>query len=82
MRAPILRRRQRRQRRRGSDITPLDSPVTVTPRPQRLIPHLARRLFGLSLFYKVLIANSALIVLGALAGTAITLHVATLRSIG
>ena len=34
---------------------------------QRLIPRLARRLFGLSLFYKALIANSALVVLGALA---------------
>lgn len=48
--------------------------------PQRPFARLARRLFGLSLFYKVLIANSAIVVLGALAGTAITLHVATLRS--
>ena len=64
----------------AEDTAPLDSPVT--PRPQRMIPRLARRLFGLSLFYKVLIANSALIVLGALGGTAITLHAATLRSTG
>ena len=50
--------------------------------PRRPLARLARRLFALSLFYKVLIANSALVVLGALAGTAITLHVATLRSSG
>lgn len=34
-----------------------------------------RRLLALSLFYKVLIANSAIVLLGALGGTAITLHV-------
>jgi two-component system sensor histidine kinase UhpB len=66
----------------AEDTTPLNSPVTVTARPQRLIPRLARQLFGLSLFYKALIANSALVVLGALGGTAITLRVATLRSSG
>ncbi|MHB8574660.1 MAG: sensor histidine kinase [Dehalococcoidia bacterium] len=33
---------------------------------------LRRRLFGLPIFYKVLIANSAIVALGALAGTAIT----------
>ncbi len=59
------------------------APPTNAPaahEPQRPVTRLAQRLFGISLFYKVLIANSALIVLGALAGTAITLRVATLRS--
>ena len=50
--------------------------------PRGAFARLTRWLFGLSLFYKVLIANSALVVLGALAGTAITLHVATLRTAG
>ena len=54
----------------------------ATPEPRGLFARLARWLFGLSLFYKVLIANSALVVLGALAGMAITLHVATLRTAG
>ncbi|MGZ3582197.1 MAG: sensor histidine kinase [Ktedonobacterales bacterium] len=40
------------------------------PRP------LVERLLSLSVFYKVLIANSAIVLLGALAGTAITFHVA------
>lgn len=35
-----------------------------------------RRVLGMPLFYKVLLANSAIVVLGALAGTTITLHVA------
>jgi two-component system sensor histidine kinase UhpB len=39
--------------------------------------HFTQRLLSLSVFYKVLIANSTIVVLGALAGTAITLHVAT-----
>ncbi len=66
--------------------TPTDAPVAPEPsepqRPVTRLAQLAKRLFGISLFYKVLIANSALIVLGALAGTAITLRVATLRSAG
>jgi two-component system sensor histidine kinase UhpB len=49
---------------------------------RRRVVRLTQRLFGLSLFYKVLIANSALVVLGALVGTAITLHVATSPSAG
>jgi two-component system sensor histidine kinase UhpB len=40
---------------------------------------LARRLLSLPLFYKVLIANSAIVVVGALAGTAITARVAASR---
>lgn len=60
--------------------TPQNTPIA--PRPRRLVARLAQRLFGLSLFYKALIANSALVVLGALGGTAITLRVATLRSSG
>ncbi|HEX5545904.1 MAG TPA: sensor histidine kinase [Ktedonobacterales bacterium] len=60
--------------------TPTDAPEPQ--RPVTRLAQLAQRLFGISLFYKVLIANSALIVLGALAGTAITLRVATLRSPG
>ena len=65
---------------------PTDAPAAPEPpepqHPVTRLAQLAQRLFGISLFYKVLIANSALIVLGALAGTAITLHVATLRSAG
>lgn len=48
--------------------------------PYHLLARLARRILGISLFYKVLIANSALVVLGALAGTAITLDVARFRT--
>lgn len=73
----------------ASGTTSAEAPVVHEPhepsepqRPVTRLAHLAQRLFGISLFYKVLIANSALIVLGALAGTAITLHVATLRSAG
>ncbi|MGE5334485.1 MAG: ATP-binding protein [Nitrososphaerota archaeon] len=69
----------------GGSVIPAGSPllhVPAPPRQQRLFARLARRLFRLSLFYKVLIANSAIVVLGALAGTAITLHVSTLRSLG
>ena len=69
-----------------SGATPTDAPIATEPsepqRPVTRLGQLAQRLFGISLFYKVLIANSALIVLGALAGTAITLRVATLRSPG
>ncbi|HEX6820402.1 MAG TPA: HAMP domain-containing sensor histidine kinase, partial [Ktedonobacterales bacterium] len=44
-------------------------------------PHqqIAARLLSLSLYYKVLFANSAIVLLGALAGTAITLRVASVR---
>jgi two-component system, NarL family, sensor histidine kinase UhpB len=70
----------------ASGAAPTDAPAAPeSPEPQHPVTRLAQlaqRLFGISLFYKVLIANSALIVLGALAGTAITLHVATLRSAG
>ncbi|HEY7340441.1 MAG TPA: sensor histidine kinase [Ktedonobacterales bacterium] len=63
--------------------TATNAPDSSEPqRPLTRLAQLAQRLFGISLFYKVLIANSALVVLGALAGTAITLHVATLRSAG
>lgn len=63
-------------------------PVTdVAPAPsaQREGAHatprqVATRLLSLSLFYKVLFANSAIVLLGALAGTAITLHVDSQRS--
>jgi two-component system sensor histidine kinase UhpB len=69
-----------------SGAMPTDAPIAPEPsepqRPVTRLGQLAQRLFGISLFYKVLIANSALIVLGALAGTAITLRVATLRSPG
>src|SRR5690242_11452250 len=70
----------------ASGAAPTEAPTALESmepqRPVTRLAQLAQRLFGLSLFYKVLIANSALIVLGALAGTAITLHVATLRSAG
>ncbi|HEX8032414.1 MAG TPA: ATP-binding protein [Ktedonobacterales bacterium] len=44
--------------------------------PVRQSRPLVERLLSLSVFYKVLIANSAIVLLGALAGTAITFHVA------
>ena len=70
----------------ASGATPTNAHAAHEPtepqRPVTRLAQLAQRLFGISLFYKVLIANSALIVLGALAGTAITLRVATLRSPG
>lgn len=50
----------------------------TTPSP-RLHP-LVEQLLSLSIFYKVLIANSAIVVLGALAGTAITFRVASANS--
>lgn len=56
--------------------------ASATPGKSHLLARLVQRLYKLSLFYKVLIANSALVVLGALAGTAITLRVAALRSAG
>jgi two-component system sensor histidine kinase UhpB len=52
----------------------LTSLTARLPTPQRRI---ATRLLSLSLFYKVLVANSAIVLLGALAGTAITLRVAS-----
>lgn len=42
-------------------------------------PSLVRRLLGLPLLWKVLIANSAIVVFGAVAGTLITAHVARAR---
>lgn len=51
------------------------APATLVSLPQRL----QRRLLTLPLFYKVLIGNSAIVLLGALAGTAITLRVASSR---
>jgi two-component system sensor histidine kinase UhpB len=64
----------------GGD-APHDEPAqprrdTLVSLPERI----RRRLLSLSLFYKVLIGNSAIVILGALAGTAITLHVAGSRS--
>lgn len=64
----------------GED-TPHDEPAqstrdTLVSLPQRV----QRRLLSLPLFYKVLIGNSAIVLLGALAGTAITWHVASSRS--
>lgn len=64
--------------------TPMTTqPPASSPKPAR--PHISHqpittRLLSLSLFYKVLFANSAIVLLGALAGTAITLHVASQRS--
>ncbi len=51
------------------EAAPVEQP---TARPESL----TRRLLTMPLFYKVLIANSAIVVLGALAGTTITLRVA------
>ena len=45
--------------------------------PPRRMHSLVERLLSLSIFYKVLIANSAIVLLGALAGTAITFRVAS-----
>jgi two-component system sensor histidine kinase UhpB len=50
------------------------APARIAPRPRRQdrrLP-LPRRLLTLSTFYKVLLANSAIVLVGALAGTAIT----------
>jgi two-component system sensor histidine kinase UhpB len=64
-----------------SEDAPHDEPAqprhdTLVSLPQRV----QRRLLTLPLFYKVLIGNSAIVLLGALAGTAITLKVASSRS--
>lgn len=46
-------------------------------------PHgLLSRLLSLPLFYKVLIANSAIVLIGAVAGTAITAHIASASGSG
>lgn len=60
---------------------PVDRRVSARERRhgQRLRP-LVVRLLSLSVFYKVLIANSAIVLLGALAGTAITSRVASTHS--
>lgn len=51
--------------------TPASAPTAPAARP----PHgLVARLLSLSVFYKVLIANSAIVLLGAVAGTAITVR--------
>lgn len=44
------------------------------------VRYLVEQLLSLSIFYKVLIANSAIVLLGAMAGTSITLHVARTRT--
>ncbi len=49
----------------------------------RLAPHgLLGRLLSLSLFYKVLIANSAIVLVGAIAGTAITARIVSATGSG
>jgi two-component system, NarL family, sensor histidine kinase UhpB len=56
--------------------------------PQRIAPiwraphALLSRLLALSLFYKVLIGNSAIVLVGALAGTAITAHIVSAAGSG
>ena len=67
------------------EITPVETGVPPSGRGpegtvlERLRPMMIR-LLSLSLFYKVLIANSAIVLLGALAGTAITFRVASAHS--
>ena len=57
--------------------TEKQEPALPPPRaqPRRLL----NRLLAMPLFYKVLIANSVIVVLGALAGTTITLNLAQSR---
>jgi two-component system sensor histidine kinase UhpB len=57
----------------ASDTQEQETPVPE--QPYRLLS----KLLAMPLFYKVLIANSVIVVLGALAGTTITLHVARSR---
>src|SRR5487761_2136173 len=57
---------------------PHTAPVTAPPRQAHGPRGLLARLLSLSLFYKVLIANSAIVLLGAVAGTAITAHIASI----
>lgn len=57
---------------------PHTAPVTASPRQAHGPRGLLARLLSLSLFYKVLIANSAIVLLGAVAGTAITAHIASI----
>lgn len=55
-----------------------DSEKEKEPRPLHgRVALIVDRLLALPLFYKVLIANSAIVLIGALAGTAITWHVAS-----
>ncbi len=51
----------------------------LAARPAPTAPSFVRRLLGLPLLWKVLIANSAIVVFGAVAGTLITAHVARAR---
>jgi two-component system sensor histidine kinase UhpB len=66
------------ERERSAATNPLSPPelAPAAPAAYESRPGLAARLLSLPLFYKVLIANSTIVLLGALAGTAITLHVA------
>lgn len=50
------------------------------PTLRRRVAGATQRVLSISVFYKVLVANSAIVLLGALAGTAITARVATSRS--
>ena len=61
--------------------TTREAPAPASKQGNLHLPHtqIAARLLSLSLFYKVLFANSAIVLLGALAGTAITLRVASVR---
>ena len=59
----------------SSNQTADDGPEIETPTQFSSGGQVMRRLLSLPLFYKVLIANSAIVLLGALAGTAITARV-------
>lgn len=63
---------------RPPDVTPDERPHAAPSARQTLWA----RLLTLPLFYKVLIANSAIIVMGAVAGTAITMRIATTTTPG
>ena len=58
-----------------------DGRLVAPPAPPRagLARRTLRRLLSLSLFYKVLIANSAIVLLGAVAGTVITQRITSAR---
>ncbi|GEM_PF-246895 len=69
----------------STDISAGEAGIPLTTQPPekqsrpRGIQAIWAWMLSLSLFYKVLIANSLIVLLGALAGTAITLHVASVR---
>lgn len=63
----------------GISASDIEEQAAASPVLSTQPPGLLGRLLAMPLFYKVLIANSVIVVLGALAGTTITLNVARSR---